>query len=221
MRQIVIILLVFGLLSCEKQNVSGTEPINETYDTIKPLEYFPAYPGSYWVYNNGDTLKVSDEYEIYIYNSADFDAEPKYDTIVVPKLILNGFYNSLDTFAFVKQYSISKPKNSGYRDPAFKGILSVTEGAEFTIGAVYQGHRWVGKTIKKDTVIEIVNTLYTDVIITIQYDEACTDFGNIPEECATIKEYYAKNIGLIKREIRSFPDTSFVTDFEINYYEIH
>ena len=109
--------VIFGLISCENDNALKPEDIvvNDTntvvYDTIKPLEYFPAYPGSYWVYNNGETLKV-DGYEKYIYNTAGYTAVPDYDTIVIPKLILNGIFNNPDSYAYVKEYSISKSSNS-------------------------------------------------------------------------------------------------------------
>ena len=33
------------------------------YKIVEPLDYFPAYPCSYWVYSSGDTLKVNDKYE--------------------------------------------------------------------------------------------------------------------------------------------------------------
>ena len=207
-----------GLLSCEKD-----KPENVIiYDTIMPLEYFPAFPGSYWIYDNGDTLIVTGQYEKYVFNSAGYSAEPDYDTLMLPKLILNGIFNSPDTFAYVKEYSISKPRQGDYRDPAFKSILSLKEGAEFTIGGAVQGHKITGKTIKADTTIFIGSKEYNNVIMTIHFDYACVSgTGGTPEDCATIREYYARNVGLIKREKRNYPvETDFVKEIELIKYDI-
>ncbi len=134
---------------------------------------------------------------------------------------MNNIYNSPDTFAFVKEYSISKANNSSYRDRAFKGILSLNEGDEFIIGARFQEHMWRGKTIEKDISVLIGNVSYDSVIVTIQFDDACIHYGGLTaEECAILKEYYAKNIGLIKRESKHYPDSVFKTDFELVDYVI-
>jgi len=216
-----VITVLIGLISCEKDNETIPKDIF-VYDTIKPLDYFPAFPGSYWIYDNYDTLKVADQYEKYIFNSAGYTAEPDFDTLILPKLILNGVFNSPDTFAYVNGYSISKSNMSNYRDPAFKELLSLTEGSEFTIEGAIQGHKITGKTIKVDTAINIGTTIYENVIITIQFDYAfVSGTGDSPEDCATLREYYAKGVGLIKRETRNYPiDTNFVKDFELIKYEI-
>lgn len=224
MRKIIIwgIISVFiGLISCEINN--ETKPIDSVgYDTIRPLDYFPAFPGSFWIYDNNDTLKVVNQYEKYIFNSSGYTLDPDYDTLILPKLILNGVFNPSDTFAYVNGCSISRSKESDYRDPAFKILLSLTEGSEFTIGGVIQGHKITGKTIKVDTTINIGMTEYKNVIITIQFDYACVlATGSSPEDCATLREYYAKDVGLIKRETRNYPiDTDFVKDIELIKYEI-
>ena len=214
-------MILIGLVSCKDDKEIKPEN-NVIYDTVKPLEYFPAFPSSYWIYDNNETLKVADKYEKYIFNSADYTSEPNYDTLILPKLILNGIFNPPDTYAYVQKYSISKSKESNYRDPAFKEILSLIEGSEFTIGAAIQGHKFTGKTIKVDTSIIIGTKQYENVIITIQFDYACVSgTGGTPEDCATIREYYAKNVGLIKREKRNYPiETDFVKEFELVEYEI-
>jgi hypothetical protein len=219
---LVAITVIIGFISCKEDN--GTDPVdNVVYDTIKPLDYFPAYPGSYWIYDNNDTLKVAEQYEKYIFNSAGYSAVPDIDTLILPKLILNGIYNPTDTFAYVNGYSISKSNKSNYRDPAFKKLLSLIEGAEFTIGGAIQGHKITGKTINADTTIIIGTTEYKNVIMTIQFDYACVlGTGSSPEDCATLREYYAKDVGLIKRESRNYPmDTVFTVDFELTQYMIN
>lgn len=213
------LLVLIGLISCKNNKEIKPEKIA---DTIKPLDYFPAFPGSYWIYDNNDTLKVAGQYEKYIFNSAAYTAEPNYDTLILPKLILNGIFNPNDTYAYVMEYSISKSLGSSYRDPAFKGLLSLTEGAEFTIGGAFQAYKITGKTIKVDTTINIGTRKFENVIMTIQFDYGCVSgTGGTPESCATVREYYAKNVGLIKRETRNYPiEIDFVKDIELVKYEI-
>lgn len=218
----IIITALIGLISCEKDKEAKMDN-SVVYDTIIPLNYFPAFPGSYWIYDSNDTLKVANQYEEYIFNSAGFTAVPDFDTLFLPKLILNGVFNPTDTFAYVNGYSISKAKKgSHYRDPAFKGLLSLNEGSQFSIGGSFQGHKIIGKTIKVDTTISIGTVEYKNVIVTIRFDRACElGLGVTPEECAYLREYYAKDVGLIKREVRSsITNTDFVKDIELVKYEI-
>lgn len=192
-----VIVVLIGLISCNKEDKPKPQ-VGVVYDTIKPLDYFPAFPGSYWIYDSHDTLKVADQYERCVFNVAGYEAEPDYDTLVLPKLILNGVFNPSDTFAYVKGHAISKSQGSSYRDPAFKELLSLTEDSEFTIGAAVQGHKITGKAIKVDTTISIGARVYENVIMTIQFDYACVSgTGGTPEDCATLREYFAKNVGLI------------------------
>ncbi|RYM33843.1 hypothetical protein ERX46_07720 [Brumimicrobium glaciale] len=222
MRNILIftfIVAISALFSCEKNNYS---PVIET---IEPLPYFPAFPGSYWIYDSGDTMKV-DSYVEYEYNTADYNSKPNYKTYKFPRLILSGIYNDYvlgdDIFTYVNEYSILKSSASGNLNPPFKELLSLTEGSEFTIGAAYKNSKETGKTIKVDTTITIGTTQYNDVIVTIQFNEECIyETGGTPESCATIREYYAKNVGLIKRERKDFgSNTVFVDDINLVEYYI-
>lgn len=208
------LIVLIGMISCEKDN--------NVYDTIEPLEYFPAFPGSFWIYDNNDTLKV-EKYEEYTFNSAGYTATPVYETLILPKLILNGIYNRNDSIGYVREYSISKSSDSNYRDPAFKGLLSLTENTEFEIGGATHGHKLTGKTIKADTTIFIGAKKYENVIMTIHFDYACiSGTGGSPEDCATLREYYAKDVGLIKRERRNYPmETEFNKVIELVKYEIN
>lgn len=212
--------MIAGLFSCEKSKEADPSLV-AVFDTIQPLEYFPAFPGSYWVYDNDDTLKVAGQYENYIFNSAGYTAVPDYDTLVLPKLILNGIYNPGDRFAYVNGYSISKASLSSYRDPAFKEILSLNKGDELLIDGAVQGHQITGRVIKADTSITIDDKTYEHVIVTIHFDRMCTMNGFSESECAFKREYYAKGIGLIKRESRNYPiDTVFVKEIALRHFDI-
>lgn len=212
--------ILTGLISCQKNN-KNTPGNTAIYDTVKPADYFPAFPGSFWVYDNDDTLKVADQYEKYIFNAAGYTAEPDYDTLILPKLILNGIYNFNDSIARVKEYSISKASGN-YRDPAFKEMLSTTEGGELIMGGAFQDHQIRGRVVKTDTTIEINGIRYDQVIITMHFDNFWSGYGISETDYAFEREYFAKNIGLIKREVKNYPmDTVFQKDIELIEYKIN
>lgn len=218
-----IIVILIGFNSCHKDNDTTYNSIynNVIIGTIKPLDYFPAFPGSYWVYNIDDSLKVADDYKKYIFNSNAYDESEDYDTIYFPKLLTKNVYNPGDSCSYVNGYSISKAQNSSYKDPAFKYILSETEGSTFIITAPWQNHQIIGKTINIDTSIIVGNTTYVSVLVTIELDMACS--GQYPmDSCAYKREYYAKGVGLIKRESGGYiPNDNWTTDFELKEYYIN
>jgi hypothetical protein len=209
--------------SCRKKDEILTNN-SISYDTIKPLDYFPAFPGSYWTYTNNYTLKVAYQYKMFIFglNSGD---PMFYDTLILPKLESTNVFTSYDDNGFVKGYELTAPSGVTYiPDPVYKCILSTKEDSIFVYGPSMQGHTPMAKTIKVDTSIYIGAMKYENVLITIHWDNAAISagLGNSPEECASLREYYAKGVGLIKREHRYIPnDTIFTTDFELVDYHIN
>ncbi len=207
--------------SCSKEDDIITDN-GLSYDTIKPLDYFPAFPGSYWIYDNNDTLKVADQYQMFIFGLNEIDPA-YYDTLLLPKLESSNIYNTDDSYGFVRRYEITAPSGAAYiQGPIYRGILSTKEDSIFIYGPSIQGHYPMAKTIKVDTSIYIGSKEYKNVIITIHWDDACISggYGNSPEDCATLREYYGKDVGLIKREHRYYPnETLFTIHFElVDYY---
>ena len=60
---LIVVFICFVLSFCKKESEKDIN--QQEYDTIKPLSYFPVYPGSYWIYKewhkgNVDTLNIKD-----------------------------------------------------------------------------------------------------------------------------------------------------------------
>lgn len=224
MKRILIFLLLYlsiGFIACDGEDdfifpepISSPHPIVHVYDTIKPKEYFPAFPGSYWVYNNGDTLRVEENYKLCVYfQGGHYVPYPHNDTIVLPKFYPNSIYGAV----FIRGYSITNLGGTSSEMP-FSEILTETEGGTFYITPSYAGNQNLGETIKKDTTIIVNNVTYNDVIVTYQYNRI---FMCSPEICGYRKEYYAKGVGLIKLEERDFPvDTNLRVVLELTDYNI-
>lgn len=98
-----IVLISIFLCECRKdKSLTGTNGIIPQYDTLKPLNYYPIYPGSYWKYlrNDTDTI-VFNASQTYIKHNyikwQGFDNNGNWvkeysDTVYVPFLNNNPIY---------------------------------------------------------------------------------------------------------------------------------
>jgi len=152
-----ILIIVFVGFSCKKDNENKLIlDVTPKFDTIKPSAFFPVYPGSYWIYDSGDTLRVDDDYKMYIYCPGYYNDIN--DTIVVPHIISNY---TLYGDHYVKGYSFSNgPICPDYHNNAFYQVLSESENSEFYISSYWTGHQITGYTIKVDTSISLNNIKY-------------------------------------------------------------
>lgn len=81
-----------GLISCEKDGNHLPAPADSVaYDTIKPLNYFPVYPGSSWTY-----LECKKIYE-YDSNSGGYNYVRTDSAIVVDSVSLNYVAHAYET----------------------------------------------------------------------------------------------------------------------------
>ncbi len=189
------------------------------FDTIAPLCYFPAYPGSYWVYSSGDTMKVDPDYQMHIFDVAEWPApDPVWDTLALPMLIQNGILTAGYEEIFVNGYTMTGMPRISYRDPHFMKFLSETEYLIFPITEFAQGSQILGKTITKDSTVAVGSQSFDSVLVVIQFNYMC---GGSQESCANQRDYFAKGVGLIKRENRQNANTPWITELELNSYYIN
>jgi len=102
MKYLSLILLTLLLCQCKKEKPVVTDPVVEKLipDTLKPLSYFPVYPGSHWNYLENDVTPVawttSSTYLPHSY--ALLDDSGYTDTVYVPFLNDKPIYqyNKLD-----------------------------------------------------------------------------------------------------------------------------
>lgn len=177
-------------------NICRDEIFLATHDTIFPDPYFPVYPGSYWIYSNGDTIRTFDNYR----RTGVFHNYPS---------MLPGMYNGPDDFypddslylpvwnsiPVLSYYFLSEPRNSnplkpiipeGTRDPVFTSLDPRYNGEIIT-------------TATRDTSLVIGGKEYTGVIETwtgMGETDRIDEFPDVGE--MYYWRYYAKDIGLIK-----------------------
>lgn len=244
-------------LACKKE---------QNYETLFPEEYFPAYPGSYWVYSNGITKTTEAYYRLHTVNSEDVYV-PVYDGKIVNgysvgnKEIINfngsawqvGEFDGmeiyreiidLDTSLRIIQYPYNDPS---YCDTIFEEVTSIPIDTTINLIEVNNCDGYFDcdtvlincdnphscdtlyyalleeiiyyDTTFIDTVLTNCDsiTMYYDVIVVKEYVSNLDDL-----DCWFYKEYYAKDVGLVKREVASCSEsTSNITEFELVRYHIN
>jgi hypothetical protein len=264
--------LLVALVSC-KDDV-------ET-ETIFPQEYFPVYPGSWWLYSNGELKTTGADYILHSFEndiSSPYTTEEAYvpywdghyvygysitqnSTEFPLKLLLNvinntpwkvGRFEGNDILrkrignnikVSIVQYPYNDPSTcitelvevtrtfnldtpymdllqvSNCSDPDICDTVFVTDTAGLVDTLFFEWHLF---TTYDSTFFESITTCdsirtYDSVIVVKEYIDALDE-----DTCWFSKEYYAKNIGLIKREIGSCADSSAtLTDFELIRYYIN
>ena len=235
------------------------------YDTLYPKAYFPAYPGSYWVYSNGVTKVTDAYYRLHTINTQDVYV-PIYDGKVVigytvdDKQIINfddaswkvdefqdnNIYRkivNLDTSLDIIQYpyhdsihcdTIFEQYDSIPVDTIFSLVeVSDCNGSEYcdtvfvncdTAGCDTLFYTLLEQIVYYDTLI--VDTIISNCDSISHYDSVIVvrEFTNSLDElnCWFTQEYYAKNVGLVKKEVSSCSDsTATITEFELVKYFIN
>lgn len=207
---ILTLLAISCLFACKKNESepdnNPTNPNTTSYDTIFPLNYFPAYPGSYWKYvdSNNDTtiIKTDTSYQkdSYTIGSAAYVS----DTFLVP------IYNQIPIWRYEAH---TGPISHSGSYPLTR-ILSDS----LPVGTSWAVYYWSGtgvsrKIIAKDTTITISSHSYYPTIVVEEYYSI-----GPPNYIWIARRYYTKNIGLIKEELNdnSTINTKEIIDYFIN-----
>lgn len=212
-----IFILISTVIACSKKPPIPPDPTNKPIVTklVPPKTFMPAYPGSYWIYNDSDTLKTANSYQTFeLYSNPPGNVGnsliAKYN---LPALNGKVSINNMGTNFFIKGYFVTGG-NARFPGPTFMQFLTEEENDFFTLYS-YRGMHIVGKTIKADTSIVVKNKVYNNTLITLQ------SYGyDVSEEMAHLREFYAKDIGLIRRDkktgSKNWKTVLELTDFYIN-----
>lgn len=250
-----LILAAFTLSSCKKDEV---EPVNlptieiedDTDDEVnscEPIEYeniyadfeggtyesgsyLAAYPGSWWVFSNEETLNCMwSEYEILNITDKDGVLGERYidrTTVTVPKIVGRYTPNSGVNKTFVMGDSIIvQEADEEFQTGIYKQI-DLDIGETWREAGGYSGHNpWdygdmltyepTRTTVEYFESIELPNgTIFNDVIKIEQRHHTESEFeGTIPS--AIIHLYYAKDIGLIWQKNATGGSGRYLVDYYI------
>ncbi len=198
MKNVILFLAVILIASCSKDDV---------LTVVSPKEYFPAYPGSWWEYSNGEVSKVHPEYVAHSYQPSINSPENSGKKLVpyIDGKYLYGYE--------ITQNSTKYP---------LKQLLSVEVGKPWEVNETSNQKVFRKTTQSKDSIFlkfpsdynASDSVLYYDILVVVEYLES------FDADKWNIKEYYSKNTGLIRREINNPYDTvaAIVEKQLINYF---
>lgn len=175
---------------------------------IEPNEYLPAYPGSYWDYSDGTRVRATG-YELHSYRLSTSSTK-KSEECYVP--VWDGKY--------LYKYSIYQA-SPNY---PLKELLRAKGSAEWVVDE-NNGDRLKRSEVKDSIRIRIPvdsvtfkDSLFKDVYRVTEYLESLDDIDHW-----NIREYYVKNIGLVKVEVNNPFDSlgSSVVQKEIKSFHIN
>jgi hypothetical protein len=182
---------------------------NLSYDTIYPLSYLPAYPGSYWQYvdDSGNTSMILTDsiykLDYYMIGGAAYVS----DSFYVP------VYNNFPLWRYEEH---SGPISNAGSYP-LKRLLSdsLPMGSEW--GWLYwSGSALSRKIIAIDTTLVINGISYYPTIGIEQFYSLGPPFYIWQK-----REYYAKDIGLVKVEEYNSLDSTIFSKVLVNYFINH
>lgn len=197
-------------------NPNDTSLLVNRYDTIFPSDYFPAYPGSYWMYDNNETLKVDSEYIFYKYYKPDCSNEM--DSVYLPRMNKSTMFNSGDNFVYVLKNMVSGNKRvptcgyyGGYTN--LYTIVCDCDSLNYALSDKQAGYYNAGYCeFRSDYELNAIK--YDSVNISYEYVEPYS-----PDNWE-IKRVFVKHIGLIQYIHRDFRSGDTIKNINLIDYNI-
>lgn len=187
---ILIIYFIVLVVGCENESPDIELNNNELkkFDTIFPGDYLPAFPGSYWIYSDGDTIKTGKDFELSIIYEPHYDFSTgvdMFDTCIAIDTAYFPIYGNKILNRYTTYWW-----SSNVRCAKFK-LLDEIEGSGWTISS--SKNDWSGMSVKsKDSRIVLPNQISYDSVIVMVYNYTINNYNITKYEY-----YYAKNIGFI------------------------
>lgn len=211
------LLLMLLLSSCKKKQdtksqVAPSPPAQTKFDTIKPLPYFPVYPGSYWKYSDGTTFTTSLTYVKAAYQYNYLNSQGNSQTYISSTVYVPLYNNS--PFWGYKHYS---PYRVLFGDSPLVPILtdSAFVGNSWTTGYGDDNNYYYSRVKAVNDTVQILGVNYYPTIV-------IEDFfvPNMANHHVST-EYYVKGIGLMKTETYgglydTYAGQIYLVDYHIN-----
>ncbi len=203
-----IISTALTLAACDK----GSDPKYYT-----PGDYLPAYPGSYWDYSDGSRTRATN-YELHNYRLSTTSNKFS-DESYVP--IWDG--KSLYTYSIYQDAPLYPLKQllAGKSSGSSTWVVDENNGEKLKRcethldSLIISNYTSVYDSIADTTIV--VDTIFEDICQVVEYME-----NKGYEEYWNTREFYAKNVGLIRVDVNNPYDTlNYVIQKEIRHYFIN
>lgn len=184
----ILFMILYNLTSCKKDN-EEIEVNNDCITQQSPGDYFPAYPKSWWKYNNLNNesveIKISTDYQECEGNCRAI--LENLNKCIQENSLIQRFYSGLGTSA-----TILSPIYSTTIDSVLICPISFSTFEQQNSFISQDDVRYKRKTTTLDTSITINGMIYTNVLIVYE--------SNKFDSLHRYYDYFAENIGLIKRD---------------------
>ncbi len=217
-RLFVLFILVLAF-SCRKDDpnpvvINADGEVVTPPDTVESNDYFPTYPGSYWIYDTGDTAYINSEYVL----AAHYDYYKPYwwyYTEDIPGHIMRytPYYHGGFKSGLVKDYTFYP---SGYNGSPYR-IFS--ENSTWWDGRVYSDIYENMTVTKRDSMMSVLGEMMPVTIVrwSAEGGPVNPEYSSNPEYWGVYR-YYAKDVGLYKWHSRSYEDSTEITVELVNYF---
>ncbi|PWH84890.1 hypothetical protein [Brumimicrobium oceani] len=194
----IILLLAPIMFSCEKEDYPNTGQGNtRCFDPEIPGDYFPAYANSWWSYYDENNeifeIKIAPNYQ-----ECEGECSPILENMnrcIQGNALLQPFYAGLGTSGVA-----TSPIYSTVLDSV---LICPISFATFEYQDAFLGSndiRYRRKATNIDTIISVNSTVYDNVLVVYEY--------HIFDSLHRYYDYFAKDIGLIKRDSVNAQDTT-------------
>jgi len=180
------LILTIFFISCKKES-SLRLPI-----IIEPSPYYPAYPGSYWLYysnysNDTVIVQIEPNYKLHSYKSHYNNNMPT-DSVLVP------FINSTPIYGYsIPEQPYNYNSASLYSGYILKPFLDTVLGVFYRETTHYHGANNVKEVTQILDTMTVRGNIYQNVI-----EVTTSSYDNNQALLYRTKTYYVKNIGRIK-----------------------
>jgi hypothetical protein len=160
----------------------------EDPEFVYPKDYFPVYPGSYWVYSNGEVIKTSSEYVKHSYETSISSTE-KSEDMYVPKYGDNyvyGYQMTQNSNIYPLRTIMKEDKSSSWTVNEYNGLVTQRKMISPPDSLVIT---FYGGDVPVDSV-------FKDCFVVVEYIE------ELGYKNWNRKEYYVKGTGLVRVDIK-------------------
>lgn len=200
-KHLILMVLVLAALtqSCKKAGCYNNEEVSISFDTVPMHPYFPAYPGSFWEYDDGSMTTIASTYDVFKKHISKQDIDTCiYETNSVELGVKYGSY-LLQGNSFYKNFQLTSFGALKYERKIIDTIVGNTLYYQYN----YLDGNMGGPDMKSEVIEEYIPTLtiqdttYTNIYKT-KYTH--TFDGSMGGFSTSKYRYYAKDVGLIIEE---------------------
>lgn len=201
-------LTIFYLFSCKKDKLGYNDP--PVYDTIKPLPFFPIWPGSWWEYKkntkNNSTFFQKKSVEKWI-------IDPNFNEVIIP-----SFKDTDGSVLAFYGYTFYKTE---VRLKYYNGVSKHTLISHLIGERTYNLDHYSMNNIYIGSDYTFVEQIYFDGNDSVIVMKSTSNLPSPPSNNYITRSFYKKNVGLFFEYQTDSTETDTIYSLELVNYHIN